>query len=165
MEDIIKYTKAKCKFLPPDQIKAISVYYSELKPEGFDKLKADSAIRINAIIESINPEFEKLYHIYWGIKKLEKRYFKLHNYVDDPDLTDSQNEVVKKELAVAALVKKGYEFVDARVTINDMLKKLLFLHHSKYRLLEEVLLPMLKPLWDECQITFKDTYDCIMEYI
>lgn len=165
MTDIEKYAKAKCKFLPPDEIKAISNYYSVLKPEGFDKFKADSAIRINAIIESINPEFEKLYHIYWGIKKLEAKYFKLHKYVDDPDFTDSQNEVVKKELAVAALVKKGYEFVDARVTINDMLKKLLFMHHAKYRLLEEVLLPMMKPLWDESQIIFKDAYDSIMEYI
>jgi hypothetical protein len=35
---------------------------------------------INAIIESINPEFEKLYHIYWGIKKLEAKYYKLHKY-------------------------------------------------------------------------------------
>lgn len=165
MQDITKYTKAKCKLLPPDQIKAISVYYSELNPEGFDKAKADSAIKINAIIESINPEYEKLYHIYWGIKKLEARYYKLHNYDDDIDMTDSQNEVIKKELAVAALVKKGYSFIDARVTINDMLKKLLFLHHSKYRLLEEVLLPMLKPLYDLSNVIFKDAYDSIMVYI
>lgn len=166
MQDISKYVKAKCKYLPPDQIKAISIYYSELNPEGeFDKFKADSAIRINAIIESINPDYEKLYQIWCNIKKLEAKYYKLHNYTDNPDLSDSQNEVIKKELAVAALVKKGYDFIDARIKINDMLKALLGLHHAKYLLWENILLPLLKKLHSESEIIFKDAYDSIMVYV